>query len=156
DELDNPLYRRLPLPQRQIAFMHVPKCGGTAVATYLREQMGGCRLVNNLPVLQSLGGEDVRSIDLIHEHFSMDDTAIFDPHCFLFSIVRDPVDRMMSQYYSIRAGQSGLEEAFPALVEACNSLSFADFIEAADDDLTVWTRNAMARQFAGNHLAPFS
>jgi hypothetical protein len=149
DEHGQPLFRPLPLPQRQVAFLHVPKCGGTALALYLQEAMQPCRVVNNVEFLGGCDASYVRTLDLVHGHFSMTEVAKLRPDCFLFTMFREPVDRLLSFYGSVRSGTSGLEAKYPALVAAAGTLSFEQFVESEDPQVSRWTRNPVTRQLSG-------
>lgn len=146
DEYGMPVQRSLPLERRQIAFMRIPKCGGTALAWYLQEQLGTCRVINNLEALDALGDQVVQSADLVHGYFSFRHMKKFRPDCFALTMVREPVDRIMSFYSNIRTRSTGMERDYPRLVEACKSLSFEQFIEEDDLEVQLWSRNPVTRQ----------
>ena len=147
----------LPLPQRQFVFFHIPKSGGTAVATYLRNRYAGCRIVNYdhmanycKDTLDRPGFTE--SIDLIHGHVPFSFLKRLRNSPFLFSIAREPVDRILSHYFYLRMGTSGMEAFFPGLVEAAMNLPLEDFVRCDHPHVLLWTRNFMTRQLADDHL----
>jgi len=150
DAHGQPLQRPLPLSQRQIAFMHVAKCAGMALSAYLRQMMAPCRVIDGLHALDRLDADYVRSMDLVLQHFSFEHTKKLRKDHFLFAVVREPVDRVVSFYANIRTRETGMEAEFPELVRACRSFSLAEFVKIDDPKLRVWISNHVARQFAND------
>jgi hypothetical protein len=95
-----------------IYFCHVPKCGGAAITRYLRERFGSVAFFN------------ARYFDYKDpwnrtspQHISSDDLSALFPASFfdfVFAVVRNPVDRMISEYHYLRDGHRKLplEQSF--------------------------------------------
>lgn len=92
-----PIFR---IQEKLIFFCHVPKCGGTAVSSYIRARFGSVAFLNegffrvNQPwTLTS------------PQHVSADDLRQLFPAGFfdaMFAIVRHPVSRIISEYLYLR------------------------------------------------------
>jgi hypothetical protein len=100
-----PIYR---INNRNILFLHVPKTGGTSVEAFFAKhvptglQSGSTRLFR--PTGRRLA---VRPLPLQHFHAALLE-AMFTPDYFdyAFMIVRDPLERLKSEYlYSRRLGR---------------------------------------------------
>jgi hypothetical protein len=147
-------------PDRQIVFLHLFKCGGTTVIERLRARLGAAAVLQVRDVRAfdaELRGEP-RTIDrysavvghlslpLLEEHFA--DAA-------WVTVLRDPVDRMLSQYYHFRGEPSdaavgdevGSDHDFR--VRFCSQNDLTAFVTSEDPRLTVYTRNYMTRKLAG-------
>ena len=87
-------------PDSKYLFVHVPKAAGTSFAAALANCLGKDAL--SPPFLASrLSGQDVSRLDryrAIAGHISIDDTAPFQNR-YLFTILRNPIDRCLSWYY---------------------------------------------------------
>lgn len=147
DQHGQMLYRPLPSSARQVAFMHLPKCCGTSISKYFRERLQPCRIGNTIEFLKMVDAEWVHSLDFVHGHFSIDVQAKLRKDRFLFTIVRDPVERIMSHYFYIRIGDSS--GMCPYFVNACCNWSLQEVAESNDPRVLRWMRNIMTRQLTG-------
>ena len=92
-----PIYR---INGRNVLFIHVPKTGGTTVESFLRGY--GCESLHNhgVKLLQPVRDSRLtRSLPMQHFHGELLE-GMFAPGFFdyAFLIVRDPLDRMQSEY----------------------------------------------------------
>ncbi len=150
-----------PRPGRRIVFLHLFKCGGTTVIERLRSRLGAGAVLHV---------KDVHAFDasLRQNPATLSDRKAVVGHLSLpileahfadwawVTVLRDPVDRMLSQYHHFRreAGASGAtgEEAdgdHGFRVRFCAENDLLAFATSEDPRLTVYTRNYMTRKLAG-------
>lgn len=146
---------------RRIVFLHLFKCGGTTVIERLRSRLG------NAAVLHV---KDVHAFDaaLRHDPATIGSAAAVVGHLSLplleahfanwawITVLRDPVDRMLSQYHHFRreAGVIGIDDGDAAgdhafRVRFCAENDLLSFVTSEDPRLTVYTRNYMTQKLAG-------
>jgi hypothetical protein len=146
---------------RRIVFLHLFKCGGTTVIERLRSRLGAASVLHvrdvqafdaalrHDPATATKHGAVVGhlSLPLLEAHFA--DWA-------WITVLRDPVDRMLSQYHHFRREAGGLgdvegeadgDHAFR--VRFCAENDLLAFATNEDPRLTVYTRNYMTRKIAG-------
>jgi hypothetical protein len=148
-------------PDRRIVFLHLFKCGGTTVIERLRSRLGAAA------VLQV---RDVRAFDeelrrapraadqyrAVVGHLSLPLLEAHFADCAWVTVVRDPIDRMLSQYHHFRGeaahftssdGEAQTDHDFR--VRFCTQNDLLTFATSEDPRLTVYTRNYMTRKLAG-------
>jgi len=124
-------------PDRRIVFLHLFKCGGTTVIE-LRDP-------GAIAAYAAVVGH--LSLPLLATHFA---------DCAWITVVRDPIDRMLSQYHhfrgeagSLAAQGAGSERDHDFRVRFCLQNDLLAFATSEDPRLTVYTRNYMTRKLAG-------
>ncbi len=150
-----------PVPGRRIVFLHLFKCGGTTVIERLRSRLGASAVlhVKDVHALDAALGRGEAalsgrravvghlSLPLLEDHFA--DWA-------WVTVLRDPVDRMLSQYHHFRreavtlgtsAEDADGDHSFR--VRFCAENDLLAFATSEDPRLTVYTRNYMTRKLAG-------
>ena len=146
---------------RRIVFLHLFKCGGTTVIERLRSRLGAASVLHVRDVhafdaelrRDSAGARNHAavvghlSLPLLEAHFA--DWA-------WITVLRDPVDRMLSQYHHFRREAGGLGEVegeadgdHAFRVRFCAENDLLAFATSEDPRLTVYTRNYMTRKIAG-------
>ncbi len=117
--------------QRRYIFVHIPKTGGTSMALALEDHaLADDILVGDTPKAQRRKHrlKDVRTAGRLWKHSTIADaegllTQSDLDTCFIFTLVRNPWDRMLSLYHWLK-GQSFAHPAVPL----AKTLSFAEFI----------------------------
>ena len=131
-----------------IIFLHIPKTAGQSVHQFLRNLVGPDSVaparVNEQ--LCALSVQDLRSYRLISGHL---DWALLD--CvqepkFVFTILRNPVDRILSFYFFLRGEAQKLSDAELRLPEnqgkhAVLNLSCDDYFNAGKPHLRIFLDN---------------
>ncbi|MEO1190827.1 MAG: sulfotransferase family 2 domain-containing protein [Pseudomonadota bacterium] len=121
--------------KRKLLFSHVPKAGGSSIHVLFRHLMGAnhvyrmrSRHLDSRPTLEHLTDLEKQSYLVFHGHFAYGVHAIFSEPCAYLSVVRDPIDRIVSLYRFTR--ESGREDRR----ERAMQMGFAEFFE------TEWKR----------------
>jgi hypothetical protein len=138
---------------KPVLFLHIPKTGGTSFLTALGNVFGE-RRVRRLRCAEEMAqaqidrivSDEIQNIDCLVGHFPIHVFAkcldTFRP----FTILRDPLDRVMSLFRFLkRAPQSETER-----LELREGFGFDDFIENRVPENYAQTRNLMCRMLCGD------
>lgn len=115
--------------------MHIGKVGGYAISQYLLSHFALGRIHNgDAAQYDSLDATDAKDFDLFIGHFSFRQIARIPKPAFLFSMVRDPVERVLSNYFFLRSGLliDQADEQAQLQIRLAKQLDLADFIEHPD------------------------
>jgi hypothetical protein len=138
---------------RPVLFLHIPKTGGSSFLTVLGNVFGEGRVrrlrnANEMVPSQidRIVSDQIQDIDCLVGHFPIHAFAkcldTFRP----FTILRDPVDRVMSFFRFLkRAPRSETER-----LELRDGFGFDDFIESRVPEIYAQTRNLMCRMLCGD------
>ena len=143
---------RLSRPKPML-FLHIPKTGGSSFLTALGNIFGE-RRVRRLRYAEEMAqaqidrivSDEIQDIDCLVGHFPI---HVFAKHLDTFrpfTILRDPVDRVMSLFRFLkRAPQSETER-----LELREGFGFDDFIESRVPEIYAQSRNLMCRMLCGD------
>jgi len=151
-----------------IIFLHIFKCGGTSIIDRMRAAVGANALFH------VRGREDVvaelsrptsalRTARVIAGHIPLRVIEEHFPDSPVFTVLRDPIDRMISQYLHFRREGTRQSETSAGMPKGdynipenqifrqrfCAENSFADFVRSDDRRLLPLTQNHMVRRLAG-------
>ncbi|MGI9388824.1 MAG: sulfotransferase family 2 domain-containing protein [Boseongicola sp.] len=138
-------------PSRRYIFVHIPKTGGTSLALALEERAKPDDiLIGDTPKARARRHriKPLKSAGRLWKHSRLADIAglaeaePLDDY-FVFTIVRDPWDRVSSLYHWLR------DQTFSHVgVERAKSLSFAGFV--ADVDIAAMLSHDQARTYTSD------
>lgn len=149
-----------------LIFLHIPKAAGTTLNKIIDRQFKGNAIFANNKVvrselgddwkkhdpihreeiakkhLQSLSSEEKKSIKLLRGHMEFGWHSYFENSCTYITFLRNPIERVISQYYYIKRLKGHKLEQ----IISDENLSLSDFVERG---LSVVTDNGMTRKIAG-------
>ncbi len=138
---------------RKIFHLHVPKSGGTALNVWLDlnvhaerarpsgfmspqadhwffDQEGGKQLERRPPPLKRRAQESIRRFDVMHGH--VDITPWLTENAYVFTVLRDPAARSLSQFRDFRRlaahDYTNKTDEAVAVHEACRTLPFHQIV----------------------------
>lgn len=134
-----------------IISVHIPKCAGTTFHHVLRAVYGQQLWLNyGSAFSRAQARPDLvpASTKCIHGHFLADTFLEVLPDATLITWVRDPVERVVSNYYQLLRSPDMRDDCCRLLHE--NKLSLLQFAELE------WMQNTMTRYFAGRKPTDFA
>ena len=145
----------------RVAFLHIPKCGGTSVNYHFKSNFGGARSGMSVQ-LDSMTGSDsdpaelerARNAFYVAGHFGWSAMARVSEGAVRFTIVRDPFDRLKSLFQFVRGGRRLKHPTFARVAAAAADMDFAEFCLTDQPEVRALVDNAMARTLASNYF-PF-
>jgi hypothetical protein len=139
----------------QIVFMHVPKTAGTSVQVYFAGFMGSRRhnqIVRVNTIHEDAAPETLQAAKEARYVGGHLDWKTFEeishPDTFLFTILRDPVDRFLSSYFFLQEFPPHYEGQ--ETVKHIKGMPFEEFCATQDNAVRTYTDNILARQFSGD------
>ena len=138
---------------KPVLFLHIPKTGGSSFLTVLGNVFGEAR-VRRLRSADEMAqaqidrivSDEIQDIDCLVGHFPIHVFAKYLDMFRPFTILRDPVHRVMSLFRFLkRAPQSETKR-----LELREGFGFDDFIESRVAENYAQTRNSMCRMLCGD------
>ncbi len=133
----------------QVVFMHIGKTGGTSIT---RELINRFDMQSTIEIGESqfsqLEHMGLKEKKLIVGHISNDQLKHFSKNRFLFSMVRDPVDRVISTYYFAKNYPGTLTEDNRFIIDSANNYSLSDFLKIQDPRIQTAVCNQQTYAFA--------
>lgn len=131
--------------------VHIPKCAGTSFRHILREVYGDALWLNYAGCFareQATADKIPAGTTCIHGHFLADTFDDIVPERRLITWVRDPVERVVSNYHHFLRSPDLRDTCCRRLIE--EKLTLRQFAELD------WMRNLMTRYLAGRPLETFA
>jgi hypothetical protein len=133
---------------RQICFMHIGKTAGTSLQHALFEAMKGAPIFHeSLSNFDAASPVELAINDLVIGHFTHQHVAKLRRDRFLLTFLRDPVERVVSNYHFLRT-TSPVSDYSSGAIEAARSLTLGDFIRCDDPRVRMVTENFQAKALA--------
>jgi hypothetical protein len=101
-------------------FLHVPKTGGTSVRTALRKRAKLCVAEHYYGLKSS-----AQKADVIYGHFKISTYANMFPHAKLITVVREPIEQIISNFLHYKRAQNTRFE--PGIGRLPPGLNFVEF-----------------------------
>jgi hypothetical protein len=141
-------------PDHVLVFLHVPKCGGTTVHEWLAAVLAPGALSperNRMPADLTAGrARELQQHRVFSGHFDVVDLAQFPGPQRRFTVLRDPVDRLVSLYDYWRAYRPDhIEQHDLVGPRAARSMSFDEFVCGTDPRIVHDVDNTYVRTFTG-------
>ncbi len=143
---------------KRVAFLHIPKCGGTTVFQHFKTNIGGGRSGRiaqfdsmNFAKLDAKALERSRRARFVSGHFGWTALSAAGADAFRFTVLREPFDRLVSLYKFSRTKQHSDNPIFSAVFEAAKQRSFGDFCLSTEPELKALIDNAMTRALADDY-----
>jgi hypothetical protein len=147
----------MPPSQSTLLFLHLPRTGGTTLTRIIERQYAAGRIYKlpyeagpPLEAFIALPEQLKRQIKVVAGHFKFGFHKHLPQACTYLTLLRDPIERVISTYYYIRSNPTHTHHR--ATVES--NLSLAEFVRRGIS--VVGTDNGMTRQLSGlTPPAPF-
>jgi len=152
--MDEMAYAFSIMKPRKLLFDHLPKCGGSAFTRFLASQylerkvfsINGCDPLVSVAEFKSLPQRKRYGYDLVAGHGANHLLDFVHPDCFKLTVLRDPVDRIVSYYYYAKSEKA--HYLYQQLKDSGMSLD-----EFAVSSLTTENRNYFTCHFLGVNVA---
>lgn len=143
---------KVPLPPglrgRQLCFMHIGKTAGTSIQHALFEAMRGTAIFHeSLANFDTASAAELSINDLVIGHFAYQHVVKLRPHRFLLTFLRDPIERVISNYHFLRFG-SPISAHSERAIEAAKALTLMEFLLCDDPGVRMVTENFQAKALA--------
>lgn len=130
------------MKSRPIVFLHIPKCAGQSVRILLSEAFPKRRLFpgQNDQHLSLYSRSSLQQFDIFSGHFSWSLLDFLSPDAFVFTVLRDPVDRVISFYQFLRntaqnLSPTDLNSHVNRALRAAKELPFDEFLSAPEPEV---------------------
>jgi hypothetical protein len=138
----------LGLRGRQLCFLHIGKTAGTSLQHALFEVMHDAAIFHeSLPNFDAVSPAELAINDLVIGHFTYQHVAKLRPDRFLMTFLREPVERVISNYHFLRS-RSPLSNYSEKTIEAARVLTLREFLLCDDPGVRMVTENFQAKWLA--------
>jgi hypothetical protein len=140
-----------PTPELALVFLHLPKTGGTTLRHYFAahftpEEICPERHTN----LRDYSVDELRQWRFFSGHFNADEIRRIPRPLFVVTVLRDPIERLLSLYYYWKRHTDEFVDQLGAdFLRIIKEQSLLDFLRSADPTILQGGHNAMVRQLAG-------
>jgi hypothetical protein len=122
-----PLKRMLESPHPLVIFMHLPKTAGSTLSRIMERQYPAAATLRLYDSgtgaeLGSLSEDRLNALRLVMGHFSFGAHRFVSRPCAYVTVLREPVDRVISHYYFVRS------EPTHYLFEVAQQLSLGEYV----------------------------
>jgi hypothetical protein len=133
---------------RQLCFLHIGKTAGTSVQHALFETMHGTAILHeSLQNFDMVSAAEIAINDLVIGHFCYQHVAKLRADRFLMTFLRDPVERVISNYHFLRSG-SPISKYSRRAISAAKALTLSEFLRCDEPSVRMVTENFQAKALA--------
>ena len=122
--------------ESKLVYMHIPKCAGTSIDQYFRERFGADKSIRIFLLFTAVGDgaanfsdQQLLQYDYISGHFNPSLPQRMGLIHRTFTVLRHPVDRVISQYYHYRLRGGGYQK------KICEKYSLDELMTAENGSL---------------------
>lgn len=134
---------------RQILFLHLLRTSGTSLLNALMTACPGFSIITMMPEEFDCDEDSrLREAGMIVGHWSRRHIDRFCPNRFIFTFLRDPVERTLSNYYYYRNNDIQVGEPHRSQIIKIRSLSLREFIESEDPEVIMYSQNTQTYALA--------
>lgn len=148
-----------PKARSKVAFIHIPKCAGSSINWHLKKHLGSARSGGALMINAAENKErgiqpslqQRKAAGFIAGHCGWSDVSDLRESHYLFTVLRDPVARVVS-FYDFCRNHVNVSDApfFP--IKASKDLSFEEFCRSDDPAVRMFVDNVQARTLATTYM----
>jgi hypothetical protein len=137
---------------RRLIFLHLPKTGGTSLHHQLGQAFGHQLICpERFSRLEILSDEELATYRFFSGHYHFDQIRLVPGARYVLTVLRDPIERVLSNYYFWRRHRPAIIEAFdldgPRIARNGTLLTF---LESEHPVVRESSDNQVARYLAGN------
>jgi hypothetical protein len=140
-------------PGRRVVFLHIPKCAGSSVNMLFKSRIGSARSGRTVTIDDRAPRAELdqlvaraRDAQFVGGHFGMETLERVRGDAFVFTVLRDPYDRLRSIY-----GHLATRADVRPVGDRVQGMSLADFVASQDPLILQWSDNVMARMLVARH-----
>ena len=141
---------------RRVIFLHIPKCAGSSINLLFKCYYGSGRSERLLAINDRERGPHyhekimrARDALFVHGHFGYETLEKIRDDAFVFTVLRDPFERLRSTYGHLRTRTKG-----NPLKERVLEMPLVEFLTSREEDIMQWTDNVMARMLTARFDLP--
>lgn len=118
-------------PNEKIFFFHIMKTGGTTLTLMLDKQYAVSQIcpARQWHQIERLSPDELRKYKVFRGHFNIENLHAMPEIPFSITLIRNPVERVVSEYYQWRYGAPVLKpnpyHAISQLAQSCSLIEFA-------------------------------
>lgn len=143
----------------KVLFFHIMKTGGTSLSSFLDQQFNLAKIcpARHWYELDQYSQAQLSKYSLFHGHFTLEQLKSFQPSSFTITLIRDPLERLVSEYYHWRRAPDQFVEAHPQYTKIrslARQYTLEEFIEH-DHDCNMPINNRQTYQLSIVQLTSF-
>ena len=136
---------------RKLVFLHLPKTGGTTLHHHFSGAFAPAEICpERFSALQNIPPEKIATYRYFSGHFNYEQLRLIPGPSYVVTVLRDPVDRILSTYYFWKRHSAEAVEKYnlagPAAARATDLLGF---LRSEEPEVRDAINNTMTRYLAG-------
>jgi hypothetical protein len=141
------------LRPKQLCFMHIGKTAGTSLHHMLCENLRDLSIYHtSRPGFDNTTPDEIEPYDLILGHFCYRHTSKFRPERFMITVLRDPVDRVVSLYNFLRLWPGQGNALNSVALTAAKALSLREFLLSDHPEILMHISDNQTKTLAFDYL----
>lgn len=137
--------------EQKLVFLHLQKTGGTSLHFHFCDNFPEQEIYpQRFSGLHQFSVDELGKWRLFSGHFNTDEIKRIPGRIFLVTVLRDPIDRLLSLYYHWkRHSYAFIEEGNLHWLRIIKDGTLLDFLRSEHPEILPYTHNAMVTQLAG-------